>query len=57
MKRKIPIARRRAVLAALYEALRQFQRGELVKGNIGVGMLPIDLSGIYLAVEKALETA
>lgn len=58
MKRRIPIVRRRAVLLALYEALRTHQRGGFANDRcIGVGALPTDLSAIYLEVERALEKA
>lgn len=54
-RRRIPIVTQRAILIALYEALRQHQRGELGDKSIGVGVLPTDLSAVYLQVEEALQ--
>jgi len=53
-RRRIPIVTQRAILLALYEALNQFQRGELTCKSISVGRLPTSLSAVYLAVEARL---
>lgn len=50
----IPAIHRRRVLLALYEALRTHQRGGFAATSIGVGVLPVDLSAVYIAVETEL---
>lgn len=39
---------------ALYVALRHYQLGEFKDECIAVGILPADLSAVFLAVEKTV---
>lgn len=48
-------AERSTLAAALYVALRRYQRGDYARAMTAVGTLPVDLSQVLIAVEKEME--
>lgn len=44
-----------AILEALYQALKDYHDGKFNGGCVGAGILQPPLSGIYLAVGKAVK--
>lgn len=47
-------AERSTISAELYMALRRYQNGVFAKAIVGVGMLPVDLSQVVIAVENKM---